>query len=300
MPRARTTLAIGIVAGAVCVLAVVLPRVAPRRDFFALTPDQRAVLDQARAAYARFPVLPLTGATTADDLLALLDAAPEHPMPPATARIPANLTPDEARTHRARLNRLMAEFLLHTVVRDDPHAYAAWRIARGDRLMTMDELHRRHSITDHWLEFTGKPMPEGATSTDCFNLVAHHVPAGRPPERRVVGVLNHPDAAYTVLAFTNPHLPTDVPHPEPLGELWSGAQTGTLVSFFTAPATRQSLFERARPVLRARTGVILVDAGGVRHPVTLSLFFDDDAGRWIIDHLNFGNLDRDHELRMLY
>ncbi len=299
MPR-RVTLAVWVVAGAVAVLAVVLPRITPRRDFSALTPDQRVVLEDARAAYARFPVLPLTEATAADDLLAVLDAAPERPMPPATAQIPAGLTPEEARRHRARLNRLMAEFLLHAVVRDDPHAYAAWRIARGDRLMTVDELHRHHHITDHWLEFTGKPMPEGATNVDCFNLVARHVPATRPPERRVVGVLNHPDAAYTVLAFTNPHVPTDMPHPDPLGDLWSGAQTGTLVSFFTAATTRQDLFQRARPVLRARTGVILVDAGGVRHPMTLSLFFDDTAGRWIIDHLNFGNLDRDHELRMLY
>lgn len=300
--RARTTLAVVLLTASATYFGVrYLPKAFPRKpDYFALDTDQKQRLKEARAVYAAYPVLNFTEATTAADLQALLDAAPEVPVPPATAQIPATLTTEQARRHRADLNRLMAEFLLYTVVKQDLYAYAAWRQGRGDRLMNMEELKRVHYIGDAWLEFTGEPMPEHATPESSFRLVAEHFINNRPPDRRIIGILDHPDAAYTQLWFSNPHLSIGIAHPEPLGELWSGSGGGTFRSYFTTGLHRTDLYDRTEPILAARMGVILVDAGGVRHPIFLSAFWDPPNGKWVIDFLNIGNRDPDHGFRFLY
>lgn len=300
--RARTTLAAVVLAASAAYFGVRhLPKAfPPKPDIFALDPDQKQLLKEARDAYAPYPVLSFTETTTVDDLRAVLDAAPEVPVPPATAQIPATLTPEQARRHRADLNRLMAEFLLYTVVKQDPHAYAVWRLGRGDRLMNMDELKRVHYIGDAWLEFTGEPIPDDATPESCFRLVADRHVNHLPAERRIVGVLDRPDAAYTQLWFSNPHLSIGIDHPEPLGDLWVGSGGGTFRSYFTTGVHRHLLFDQPEPILAARMGVILVDAGGVRHPIYLSAFWDPPDGKWVIDFLNVGNHDPDNSLRFLF
>jgi len=300
--RPRTTIAALLIAASAAYLGVRFgPKAFPRKpDVFALNPDQKQRLKQARAAYAAYPSITFTESTTIADIRAVLDAAPDQPVPPATPQIPATLTPEQARRHRAELSRLMAEFLLYAVYKDDADTYTAWRLGRGDRLMTMEEMKRFHYIGDAWLEFTGQPMPETATSEQSFRLMAEHHADNAPPERRIVGILDHPNAAFTQLWFTNPHLSVEVPDPEPLGPLWGGSTVGTFLSFFTAGVNRDDLYARTQPTLRARTGVILIDAGGLHHPIFLGAFWDpsrnNSQGNWIIDYLNVGNHDPDHPL----
>ncbi len=302
--RARTTLAVILLAASATYLGVrFLPKVFPRKpDFFALDPDQKQRLHEARAAYAPYPTLAFTDATTAADLRAVLDAPPEIPVPAATAQVPSTLTPEEARRRRADLHGLMAEFILYAFVKQNPSAYAAWRLGRKDRLMNMDELKRIHYIGDIWLEDTGKPMPEHATPEDCFRLIADHYTRHTPPERRIVGILNHPDAAFTRMRFVNLHLDAQgEPDPEPLGEHWSGARVGSRRSYFTTDGIdRYDSYNSPHPLFTARMGVILLDAGGLRHPVFLSAFRDPARNKWIIDYLNFGNSDPDHPLPVVY
>jgi hypothetical protein len=302
--RARTTLAAILLTASAAYLSLRhLPNPFPRKpDFFALDPDQKQLLKDARAAFAPYPTLNFNDTTTPADLRAILDASPEQPVPAATAQIPATLTPDKARRLRADLHGLMAEYLLYAVIKRDPNAYASWRLGRKDRLMNMDELNRDHYIGDAWLEFTGKPMPDNATPEDCFRLVTDHLINNTPPDRRIVGILNHPDAAFTRLRFVNLHLAYTQaePDPEPLGTHWSGSQVGTFRSYFTAGVQRSDFYSSTEPLLTARMGVILLDAGGLRHPIFLNAFWDPAQNKWILDFVNVGNHDPDHNLPLLF
>lgn len=302
--RARTTLAVVLVAASVVVLGVRhLPNPFPRKaDFFALDPDQQQLLKDARHAFARYPTVAFGEATTAADLRAVLDAAAEEPVPAATGQVPATLSPEQARRLRADLHGLMAEYLLYAMIKQDPDAYAAWRLGRKDRLMTMKELHRHHYIGDAWLEFTGKPMPENATPEDCFRLVTGHLVDNMAADRRIVGILNHPDAAFTRLRFVNLHLGYThaEPEPEPLGAHWSGSQVGSRGSYFTADIERSDFYSSTEPMLTARMGVILLDAGGLRHPFFLNAFWDPAQNKWILDYVNVGNHDPDHPLPFMF
>ncbi|MCC5824414.1 MAG: hypothetical protein LAT64_14620 [Phycisphaerales bacterium] len=292
--RARTTLAAVVLAACAAYLGVhFLPGVFQSKPAgFALDPDQKQLLKDARAAYAAYPTITFTEATTAADIQAVLDAAPDQPVSPATAQIPATLTPEQARRHRAELSRLMAEFLLYAVSKDDADAYIAWRLGRGDRLMTIGELDRDKMLTDSWIYLTGGPPPDDLTSRDVFLFFHRRGRSERPPERRIVGILDHPDAAFTQLWFSNQHVSHSPPYPEPLGERgWAGSQLAGGAGYFRATVNRDNLYTINAPVLRARCGVIMVDHGGLRQPLMLHAFRSPADGHWTIDYVHTGNHD---------
>ncbi len=292
--RARTALSVAaIVASGVYLGVRFLPGVFEgEADYFALDADEKAVLREARAAYAAFPVLAITETTTAADLQSVLDAAPEQPVPPPTPQIPGTLSPEEARRHRADLNRLMAEFLLYAVVKGDPDEYAEWRFGRGDRLPSREEFERTHFLTETWTELTGGPPPDGLTSREAVRFLHERARSSTPPERRVVGIADHPHAAFTQVWFDNRHVFFTPALPEPLGERgWVGARAVGGLSYFIGSVTHEELYAVDGPILRARCGVILIDAGGQRLPLILHAFRTPADGRWNIDFVHFGNSD---------
>lgn len=293
MPRPRTAIAAALLAASAITLGILLiPRALPRQQaFFELDPDQKQLLKDARAAYAPYPTLSFTEATTAADIQAILDAAPEQPIPAPTPQIPGSLTPDEARRHRADLSRLMAEFLLYTVVKQDPDAYAAWRLGRGDRHSTRDEHERLFSLTETWIELTGGPPSDDLTSHDIFLYFHERARSRIPPERRIVGFLDHPDAAFTQLWFDNQHIFFTPPYPEPLGEHWAGSQLAGGMGYFRGTLEPDGLYAVNEPILRARCGVILIDAGGRRQPLMLHAFRSPHDGHWNMLAVHHGNFD---------
>lgn len=296
MPRARTALPITLIALAAVVLGVyAFHRVRLRKPtYFTLDADQRQVLNEARAVYAAYPAVTFAESVTAADVMAVLDAAPDQPVPPATALIPATLTPDEARRHRAEISRLMAEFLLYAIVKQDADAYITWRLDRGDRLPTRDELERDTALTETWTYLTGEPPADDLTSREIVRFLLEHGRAQATPARRVVGMLDHPDAAFTQLWFDNRHVFFTPPFPEPLGEHgWSGSQVAGGAGHLIGPVTRHDLYAVAAPILRARCGVILVDAGGLRQPLVLYAYRSPDDAHWNIDAVHIGNADPD-------
>lgn len=294
MPRARTTLAAVLLTASAAYLAVrFLPIIfSGRPDHFALDPDQKQVLKDARAAYAPYPALTFTGSNIVADIQAVLDAAPEQPLLPATPQIPATLTPDQARKHRADLNRLMAEFVLYAIVKQDADAYIGWREGRGDRLMTRDELERHYMVNDAWTELTGSPPPDNLTSRDVFRFFHDKARSETPADRRVTGIVHHPDAAFTQLWFDNYHLFTTVEFPEPLGESgWTGSQVAGGRGYFVGTTAPDDLYAAAEPVLRARCGIILINERGTRQPLLLRAFRSPADGSWNIDFVHLGNID---------
>lgn len=301
--RARTTLAAILLTASAATLAVRhLPNPFPRKtSSFALDPDQRQRLKEARAAFAPYPTLTFTETTTAADLRAIFDAAPELPVPVATPLVPATLTPEEARRRRAEIHGLMAEFLLYAVIKQDPNAYAAWRLGRKDRFFNRDELERYHYLTDTWVHYKGVPPPETLTGEEFFRFMYDLAASESSPERRVVGILQDPDTTFTQMWFENHHIFVQHPWPEPLGEMgWHGSRMGGLSSLFTSSMHRDHLFQRTDPILRARLGVILLDAGGIRHPMIIYVYWHPPENRWILDYLNLGNFDPDAYLRFTW
>lgn len=294
--RARTTLAAVVLAASAAYLGVrFLPGVfTSRPDYYALDPDQKQQLKEARAAYAAFQVLTFTESTTAADIRAVLDAAPEMPVPPATAQIPATLTPEQTRRHRADLSRLMAEFLLYAVHKDDADAYIAWRLGRGDRLMTIEEMERSYMLGESWTYLAGEPQPADLTSREAFRFFFNHFRSERADESRIVGILNHPDAAFTQLWFSNQHISYLPPYPEPLGERgWAGSQVAGGAGYFRGTYNPSDLYAVNAPTLIARCGVILVQANGIRQPLILSAFRSPSDGNWNIYYVHLGNHDPD-------
>ncbi len=292
--RPRTIIAALLIAASAAYLGVRFgPKAFPRKpDVFTLNPDQKQRLKQARAAYAAYPSITFTESTTIADIRAVLDAAPDQPVPPATPQIPATLTPEQARRHRAELSRLMAEFLLYAVYKDDADAYTAWRLGRGDRLMTIEEMERDIGLTESWTYLTGGPPPDDLTSRDAFQFFFNRVRSDQPQERRIVGIVNHPDAAFTQLWFSNQHVSITAPYPEPLGEAgWEGSQLAGGPGYFRGTLHRDALYTATAPVLRARCGVILVNQAGTQQPIMLHAFRSPTDGHWSIDYVHLGNYD---------
>jgi hypothetical protein len=294
MPRARTTLAAVLLTASAAYLAVrFLPAVIRDKPaHFTLDPDQRQRFNDAQARYAAYPAAALTDSATIKQVLAVLNSGPEQPLPPATALIPATLTPDQARKHRADLNRLMAEFVLYAIVKQDADAYIGWREGRGDRLITRDKLERYYMVNDAWTELTGSPPPDNLSSRDVFRFFHDKARSETPADRRVTGIVNHPDAVFTQLWFDNYHLFTTVEFPEPLGESgWTGSQVAGGRGYFVGTTAPDDLYAAAEPVLRARCGIILVNERGTRQPLMLHAFRSPADGSWNIDLVHLGNID---------
>ncbi len=195
----------------------------------------------------------------------------------------------------------MAEFLLYAAFKQDPHAYVGWRHGRRDRLMNREEMERKIMLTESWTYLTGSPPPDNLTSLDAF-VFFHELGMSRTtPDRRVVGIANHPDATFTQVWFSNPHIPFAPPLPEPLGEHgWNGSQVSGGSGYFIGSIPREDLYMETVPILQARCGVILVTSSGLRQPLILYAFRTPADGKWNIDYVHSGNTDPENPIGLTW
>jgi hypothetical protein len=191
------------------------------------------------------------------------------------------------RVDHAALRREVEEFVRRRLVEQDFEAYVAWRLERGWRWKSVEELQATWHIREAYQAVIGRPAPNDLDVRGFMAALWDTGLAGHAGENRPVALARDRTGQTVTIGRTND--PAD--HCQTLdGELgpetWHGPTCATLRRWFHPPTSPKELFRRHGTLVTATVGVVVELQSGDRQPYMFSFFHDPERAAWMLMEVN--------------
>lgn len=183
--------------------------------------------------------------------------------------------------------RTASEFLYYRFLRDDPRAYIAWRLERGDRFRDRETMFVQYQVAYDYEELFGEPFPEESLVQDMFVRFYEHQRSLWGEHHTPVGYGVDPASVLMITAVQDPVMGAggvDLGDSE-LNRLWFGEKSSSHRSWFAGAVDMRTVNTNQQKYQVGTVGFVIEYKDGERRVVTLPMVRPIDGGRWSVEYL---------------
>lgn len=201
----------------------------------------------------------------------------------------ASLSRERLRTISEETVGLVADRWLQ----ESGEAYAASRRDLGYELMSLETMITRWAVDHAYQRATGEPIPEGAEAVEVFDAVWSAPPPAPRSMFSLRALCADPDGVEVAVGRFCPGDSERWPVLDGAlgGPVWNGEGAVGFTMLHTAPGGNWEARRSAGECFDTATvGVVLGFEGGVRIPLRLHYWFDEQSGRWWLGQVTASNM----------